>query len=340
MAFHRTTYTIGFMGWYDTFKNTKINYWLIPLGLAQGPLIYLYVRTIVETPFTWRRYDALHFIPVLVYIVYRFFLLAYDANQAGWSEGYEGQLMRSLHIPLVEPFYAYLVYTSKVLYLAFTVQLFYHYRRKIRQFFSNTYRVELNWIRNFLVLYILLFAYSSITNIIDAFITDLTYIHNWWFHLFSAIVLLYLGIKAYYTDIGRLHELTFDLDQASATSTHTELKPYDTSMLKIKQFMEKERPYLNPEFNLRNLAQALQWSIHETSETINQGFGKNFNEFTNDYRIENVKQLLVDPAYDHLSLVAIAFDSGFNSKATFNRVFKKTTGVSPSLFKQQAQTTA
>ena len=338
MAFHRTTYTIGFMGWYDTFKNTKINYYLIPLGLAQGPLIYLYVRTIALAPFTWRRYDLWHFLPVGLYFIYRILLLMHDRQGVDWEVGYQGDWMQSVHLIYVEPFYSFLVYTSQVLYLAFTVQLFYQYQRKIRQYFSNTFQVELNWIRNFLALYILLFIYSTISDIIDAFIFELKYVHRWWYHLLSAIVLLYLSMKAYFTDISRLHQLTFDLVQAPEAVGSGEAHTLRKQKERLAQTMQAHSPHLRSDLTLRDLAAEVGLSLHDVSETINQGFGVNFNEYINQHRIEEVKQRLLDKQYDHLSLVAIAYDCGFNSKATFNRVFKRHTGQSPSQFKSNHRT--
>jgi AraC-like DNA-binding protein len=97
--------------------------------------------------------------------------------------------------------------------------------------------------------------------------------------------------------------------------------------------MERQKAYLQTDFTLKQLAVGINKSIHDTSEIINSGFGINFNEFVNRYRVEEVKARLLDPENDHLSILAIAMDSGFNSKASFNRIFKQMTGQSPSQFK-------
>ena len=70
----------------------------------------------------------------------------------------------------------------------------------------------------------------------------------------------------------------------------------------------------------------------ELSEAINSGVGKNFNDFVNSYRVKEVEQMLQDGKQEQLSLLGIALECGFNSKATFNRVFKKMTGQSPSQY--------
>ena len=68
------------------------------------------------------------------------------------------------------------------------------------------------------------------------------------------------------------------------------------------------------------------------SFVINNGFGKNFNDFVNEFRVAEVKNKLNEGAAENLNLLGIALDSGFNSKATFNRAFKKFTGISPKEF--------
>lgn len=334
MAYHRTTYTIGFMGWYDTFTNTKINYFLFSFYLALGPLIYLYVRTTLVAPFRLERHDGWHFIPMAVYVLYRLFMLLYDIQQEDWHQGYEGYLLRELHSPFLDPLVTILEYSSQLVYYAFTIQLFIRYRKLIKEYFSNTYQVEYNWIRNFLIVYSFLFVYAYLTDLIDSFVVDLDYVHRWWVHFFSAIAIVYLGIKAYFTDLSRLHNMTFELGSAARTySVPKNRLDFSRQRTAIVNYLEGEQAYLNPQITLGDLASGVGLSVNEVSAIINDEFGVNFNEWINRYRVSAVKEKLMDPSTDHLSLVAIGFDCGFNSKATFNRVFKQITGVSPSQYK-------
>ena len=82
--------------------------------------------------------------------------------------------------------------------------------------------------------------------------------------------------------------------------------------------------------NLADLAKMTNMTRGQLSETINAGFHKNFNDFVNQYRINAFKQKLNNKEQQKLSLLGIAYECGFNSKATFNRVFKKFNQVSPS----------
>ena len=336
IAWHRTTYVIGFMGWYDTYQNTKINYFLFNFTLAVGPLIYFYVRSLLVAQFQFGRKDWLHFLPVGVYFLYRLLILWYDSGQSDWNVGYEGEWQRTIHTQYVSPVLRLLEYSSQLLYLAFTIQLFVLYRQKIRQYFSNTFQVELNWIRLFLIVYSILFVYDSITDIIDAFIVELHYTNKWWVGFAFALAIVFLGVKAYFTNLKRLHDLTFEIkdphDPELEPEVETEAHSYEKQMKKLSALMEREQAYLKPDYTLRHLAEDTGMNINEVSEVINAGFGYNFNEFINRYRVVEVKKRLLDPQNAHLSILAIAFDSGFNSKASFNRIFKQLTGQTPSQF--------
>ncbi|MEF9477974.1 helix-turn-helix domain-containing protein [Chryseobacterium sp. 1B4] len=97
--------------------------------------------------------------------------------------------------------------------------------------------------------------------------------------------------------------------------------------------MEIQKPYLDSELNLIRLAEMLSVSTHHLSYVINTGFGKNFFQYVNEYRIDHAKKLLKEPD-SKLSILGIAYESGFNSKTSFNTTFKKVTGQTPSEFKK------
>lgn len=108
---------------------------------------------------------------------------------------------------------------------------------------------------------------------------------------------------------------------------------------KLDGLMRAEKPFKDGELSLAGLAERLSVSPHQLSETLNQAIGKNFNEYVNDFRVEEAKALLVHPAYRHYSILAVAYEAGFPSKSVFYKVFKDKTGHSPSAYiKQQRKT--
>jgi AraC-like DNA-binding protein len=106
---------------------------------------------------------------------------------------------------------------------------------------------------------------------------------------------------------------------------------------KLLAFVDQESPYLNPELSLRSLAALIDIHPNQLSWLLNSQLQKNFNEFINHYRVAHFKMLATDPSNQHISLMGLAYESGFNSKTVFNTFFKKETGMTPSAFvKSQA----
>jgi AraC-like DNA-binding protein len=82
------------------------------------------------------------------------------------------------------------------------------------------------------------------------------------------------------------------------------------------------------------LADQLKVSMHHLSQVINEQYGLNFSDFINQYRIEEMKTKLTNTRYHHFKIEQIAFDTGFNSKSTFQAAFKKFTGRTPSEYRK------
>jgi AraC-like DNA-binding protein len=117
-----------------------------------------------------------------------------------------------------------------------------------------------------------------------------------------------------------------------STLTDEQSEQHLASLLEL---MQTERLYLEGELKLLDVAEKLNVSTNNLSQIINEKLNKNFYDFVNEYRVETAKGLLLNPKKQHLTLLAIAFDSGFNSKSSFNNVFKKQTSLTPSEFKKQ-----
>jgi AraC-like DNA-binding protein len=101
---------------------------------------------------------------------------------------------------------------------------------------------------------------------------------------------------------------------------------------KLLKHMEENQPYLNPELSLRTLAEEINLDPNKLSWLINERLHKNFNDLINHYRIETFKTLATDPANANITILGLAYDSGFNSKTTFNTRFKEETGMTPKQF--------
>jgi AraC-like DNA-binding protein len=99
--------------------------------------------------------------------------------------------------------------------------------------------------------------------------------------------------------------------------------------------METVKPWLDPDLTLEQLAGQLALRPRVLSQVINEDLGQNFFEFINRYRIGEAKALLMDPADKKMTVLEVLYQVGFNSKSSFNTLFKKQTGVTPSEFKKK-----
>ena len=336
-GYHTTTYIIGFMDWYDTYQNTKVNYWLINFLPAVGPLIYFYVKSLTQTYFKFRKIDYLHFLPALIYFVYRVIVFIYDAQQPGFDDVQNGRFHNGTVAYYIEGFCTLFNEISVVTYTILAIRSYLKHRKSIVEYFSNTYQVELNFIRNFLILFAGLYVIDFILSLTEYSFFVNEWQQRWWGRLAGVMTMFYVGMMSYFSDLSKLYNLqTPEAEENNAPILTNKIVPDDSEITRLKKqvavFMEKEQPYLNPELTLPELAKSLNLSTNQLSQIINSGFNKNFNEFINEYRVEMVKTKLKDGSLAHLSLLGIAMDCGFNSKATFNRVFKKITNVSPSEF--------
>jgi AraC-like DNA-binding protein len=106
---------------------------------------------------------------------------------------------------------------------------------------------------------------------------------------------------------------------------------------RLTELLRTERPYLDNDLSLATLAQLLHTSTHHLSQVLNQRLKQNFYELINELRVREVQRCLIDPAYAGQSILEIALDSGFSSKATFNAAFRRHADTTPSEFRRRGQ---
>jgi len=104
---------------------------------------------------------------------------------------------------------------------------------------------------------------------------------------------------------------------------------------RIMAAMLNEKLFQEPDLTMQQLATKLNVTTHQLSQAINDGFKKNFYELINSYRVEEAKRLLLDPKNRNYTILSVGFEAGFNSKTTFNTVFKKFTGQTPTEFRAE-----
>jgi AraC-like DNA-binding protein len=322
---------IGFANVYD--RNQWLTYF--PFGVVYGysVCIWFYVLTLTNAKRKFERKDWLLFVPSIVYLIFRFYLFAQNLEFKGWfNENY--------YQPFVNPFVALTEFVWNVAFLYFSIKHYRKYRAWLDENYSDTERIKFDWLRNFLYIFTFIFILGAVFDFTGNFLFRLSYIQYFYFEFILALITYYLAIAGY------LRSQTIELNFSEAESEKVEAameekKPFllandlENLKTKLQNLMETEKPFLDSQLTLSVLAKLLGVNTTVLSYVINSGFEKNFNDFVNEFRITEVKNNLQNGAAENSNLLGIAFDSGFNSKATFNRAFKKFTGVSPKEFQEK-----
>jgi YesN/AraC family two-component response regulator len=110
---------------------------------------------------------------------------------------------------------------------------------------------------------------------------------------------------------------------------------FEEIISRIQRIMSQEKLYQETELSLQNLADKIGFPSYQVSLAINEGMKKSFYDLVNGYRVEEAKRLLLDIKNKNFTILSIGFDAGFNSKTTFNAVFKKFTGLTPTEFRDK-----
>jgi AraC-like DNA-binding protein len=313
----------------------------VSLLMLHGPFLYFYLSALVFKNRRFKKVDFLHIAPFLLFNIY---LLAAShipslAEGISLEHGHSG-----VSPPLLFNFFLMLTVLSGPVYFVLSLKLFKILDKNISENFSFYETIDLDWLRKlvgiFGIIWSLLMVAAVIYHVLQLF--TITFCTNGLFLSLSFFIILlgYFGLKQ--------QEIFMATEQANFEFVPETAKKYASSGLKdsealllsekLRRFMETEKPYLNPNLTLPQLASMIQTPSHYLSQVINEKFSLNFFDFINQYRIEEVKSRISDPQFKHLSLLGIAFECGFNSKSAFNRIFKKFTGTTPTSFKERERT--
>ncbi|MBK9737415.1 MAG: helix-turn-helix transcriptional regulator [Saprospiraceae bacterium] len=332
-------YTFGFAG--INFLWEEMNGFPRYFALALAPTVWFYLRTQINRRFRFRRKDLKHYIPYFLYFLFNIgiFLSGKDVVYRFQQAEY------ALVFDIIERF---AIWASYIYYFYHSLSLYKSYRFWAENQFSNQDKISFIWLRNFIYFIIAGEIFKWIWYIAD-YMLHMNYEDDWWWQLLSVAITLYVGIIGYAQP--QPSNLTFDMEELLKESASNDGKKNDglfnndlpvLSMLqsgqevdyteleqKLRTLMTTQKPYLDPELSLIELAKKLKTNTTILSGVINKQFGKNFNDFINEYRVNEFIKLSKSKDYKNLTILAIAYDCGFNSKATFNRSVKKLRKVSP-----------
>lgn len=305
-------------------QNANLYFLPIFYSFAFGPLIYFYVRSLTNNAFRFERKHWLHFLPVAIQaLLYGFLTLqSYEFRNWFWA---------TVHNPVTYSIEFDGTWLSLLGYLIASLRLLRHYSRYVEENFSETSRLTLRWLQLLLLILAVVCGQWAVELILrDFFDSFYQYDYSYWL---LGLFLIALGVGGLQqSSLGTVSfqdEPPADLPPPSAKVV-ADINPEHIE--RIRRAMTVDKLYLNPTLTLTELAQHVALNPKVVSQVINTGIGQSFNDFVNDFRVNEVKQRLRSNDTARLTLLGIALESGFNSKTTFNRIFRQHTGQSPREF--------
>ena len=299
-------------------------YFAFCLSMLHGVFLYLYAKSMTRMYVTFHAKQLLNFVLCGCCII---FGLAFNHVTTAIL------IVRSLSL------------ISTLVYIVLTLHTIHKYQLFLTGHFSSTNRLNLEWLK-FLVYGILFFCAGALTFIVTA---PLFHVHIPLNEIFAVLILAFICIIGFkglkQSSIFNekiLSAVEMETRNAILSDSTSKNKAYAGYGLKedeavrlserLKTYMEKDRVYTNSELSLKDLATAMETYPHYISQVLNTIIHQNFYDFVNTYRVEEAKRQLLEEGNKCLTILAIALDCGFNSKSSFNRVFKQKTGKTPGEF--------
>ncbi len=290
-----------------------------------GPLLFFYTISMTDKNFAFKRIHLLHLLPFFIDLIfrnYRFFTHE-DIVDVLIKNGY--------YIRIWELRGRYIIMDiHMIIYALISLIIFYMYRSRLKEIFSSIEKIRLSWLH--LVLYgFMVIHFLHISKVTLPFLTTTwREIIGFSMHLGSLLlisIVVFKGLKL--PEIFSGWEEKISRQKYAKTALSQE--QIDQYKKKLIHYMERNKPYLNPDFNISELADTLSVPSHYISQVLSQGLRLNFYHFVNRYRVEESKRILAEKG-EEKTVLEILYETGFNSKSTFNRIFKQYTGVNPTEF--------
>lgn len=323
---------LGYAGWYSGGIYRQVLFYvpfqqlfLIP------PVLYFYIRSLLDQTFTFQRKDGVHFIPGILYLLY--ILVIFIGDHWFLKEVYFYKDGRDKDFDL---WYQLSGFLSLLIYLIASLRLYRKYKQLSYATLSFADSVLFKWAERFLTAFVLLIAIRILFFILNPEWAEFG--RKFWYYLSFSGLFYFISINGYNNNIRsatsfRILEepikndpLENIIDNENLPEQIPDLKEWKE---KIITLMAVQKLYEDPLLTITMIADRLDTHSKKVSQIINQGFGMNFNDYINTYRIESVIQKIDAGETSAQTIMGLAYDAGFNSKSTFNRAFKRLKNMTP-----------
>jgi AraC-like DNA-binding protein len=319
-----------------------------PFLLLIGPLLYLYIRSFKEA-ITWRKTWP-HLILFFLFLIAAYWLYSDIGAKYPRSENVPKELPRH---PV---YYSLIIIRSiqRLVYYFLARNMLISYQRSIQQLYSETSRINLHWVKwlvnGYLLLVLLIISfnvfiliypeqYSLLVLIIGVLVTIYVYMAAVKGIFQSTLWQVNVNLNKEQVEAEIKQAEQVELKRPANKKPITSETKINEIVSKLNSVMKNEKLYQETELTLQQLAEKIKSPSYQVSQAINERMGKNFYDLVNGYRVEEAKRLLADSENKNYTILSVGFEAGFNSKTTFNTVFKKFTGLTPTEYRDKQQQT-
>ena len=304
----------------------QIPFLVVPF--VYGPFLYLYVKTLIAEKPAFRWADLVHFTPFILFLGLAFLFKT--------SPDSSGSLPIWAHPSrIAEVIIEFLIFTSFTTYSVLAYILLTKHRKAIREEFSySSSKITLTWLLFVAITVYASYALTFLSAGIQMLVIHLPFDPK--IFSFAGLTLFSYAFSFYGHRQASIYnskpsvqpeEEPSAIKYAKSGLSHEDLHKYALAM---DQLMTDKKLYLNPELSLAEVSESLRVPRHHLTQALNTAMGKNFYTYINELRVKGFMDAVVDPRKKDYTFLSIAYECGFNSKSTFNSVFKRITGFTPS----------
>lgn len=294
----------------------SFTYWI-------GPSFYFYVLTLTNPSFRFTKKHLWHFSPLVLNYVHSIYHAIFPGSHTPWHWfHFVAELFESAAI------------ISILIYMILSFRWVKKYQKQLLNNVSTMTRIDLQWVKKMIIVIVVSFVLISIFLFISSGVSGKEFFYQWDEYR-SAVLLLYSCMLYWLSIRGYQQAQTIKVSKPSDSTVNLPDEESTKIIDQLHNAMVNEKLFRDSELSLASLSKSVSISERTISEVLNGTLNKNFYQFVNEYRVMDVQGKLKDPKNSHLKILSLAFDAGFNSKATFNRLFKTYTGFTPKEFKSQ-----